>query len=236
LKFEPRTFHGLRDETSRFGGRAMSRAAAIAMAAALGAGLATAYLARERVTTVSSRRDEVAPAPATTPLPAPGAASGAPPRAESTPFGGEDPRSASDLAPAATPPTATGAGDRREPGAQVFGEHDDDFANRYVQVAERFRGERRDPTAALPLEREILDRFAALTGLEVTTLDVECRSTTCRVRMAERPREESRPLQGPGGFQNLVTGFGTVVSTVSEAEDGSTVFEWLLARDPPAEK
>ena len=116
----------------------------------------------------------------------------------------------------------------------MLGEHDDDFANRYLEVAERFRAERRDPAAAVPLEREILDRFAAITGLEVTTLDVECRITTCRVRMAERPGVEFKPLEGPGGFQNIVEGFGTVVSTLSEAEDGSTVFEWLLARERPA--
>ena len=115
----------------------------------------------------------------------------------------------------------------------MLGEHDDEFANKYLEIAERFRGEPRDPTSAVSLEREILDRFAAITGLAVTTLDVTCRTTTCRVRMVEQPGAELQPLQGPGGFQNIVEGFGTVVSTVSENADGSTVFEWLLARDPP---
>jgi hypothetical protein len=214
----------------------MRRAAAIVVT--VGVGFAIAYAAHERAPSVASRPDAAAAAPPATPVPPPASDASTPP--DPGPLVAEGRRPA-DALPAAIAPILD-ADDRREPPidrapqAEVLGEHDDEFVNRYLEIAERFRGEPRNPTAAVSLEREILDRFAALTGLAVTTLDVTCRTTTCRIRMVEQPGAEFQPLKGPGSFQNLVEGFGTVVSHVTEADDGSAVFEWLLARDPPPPK
>jgi hypothetical protein len=218
----------------------MRRAAAIAAAGAVALGIV--YVARERTAPAPNEAGEAAPLPSASPPAAPppvateaggrAAASGAP----ATPSGAQ-PRSTANIEPsAAASPTTAPVVDQREPQPEVLGEHDDEFANEYLRVAERFRSEPRDPTSAVSLEREILDRFAAITGLAVTTLDVTCRTTTCQVRMVEQPGAEFQPLPGPGGFENLVEGFGTVVSTVTEGDDGRAVFEWLLARDPPPPK
>jgi hypothetical protein len=212
----------------------------VAIAAAGAVGLGIAYLVRDRTTTATNEARESAPAapvPVATPPLAPQA--GAPAEASAPPptppVAERRPTESIDPSQTASPTTAT-IDDRREPSPEVLGEHDDDFANKYLEIAERFRSEPRDPTSAASLEREILDRFAAITGLAVTTLDVTCRTSTCRVRMVEQPGAEFQPLQGPGGFQNIIEGFGTVVSTVTEGDDGRAVFEWLLARDPPPPK
>ena len=228
--FEPRHADGSQNETRLQCGAPMRRAAAIVVT--LGFGFAIAYLARERATSVSGEPHEGAPASAATPSPSPSASNPTTPGLDTTPLVAEGLASADASSPASMPPIR-GADDQRDPQVEVLGEHDDDFINRYLEIAVRFRGEPRDATSAASLEREILDRFSALTGLAVATLDVACKTTTCRVRMVERPGAEFQPLQGPGGFQNIVEGFGTVVSTLSEADDGSTTFEWLLARDPP---
>jgi hypothetical protein len=207
---------------------------AIATAAAV-VGLGIAYLTLSHVTTDTSEPDETAPvsAPPATP---PAGGSATPPAAPATPSV-ERQQPAENIAPPVTaPPTNAAIDDRAEPPPEILGEHDDEFATTYLQISERFRTEPRDPTSAVSLERQILDRFASITGLAVTTLDVSCKTTTCRVRMVEQPGAEFQQLPGPAGFQNIVEGFGTVVSNLSETDDGSTVFEWLLARDPPPPK
>jgi hypothetical protein len=210
----------------------MRRAAAIAIAAAVGAGLATAYLALERPTPGPVGTDTGA-APSIAPPIAPDAAArAAPSGAEPTPPGAQPPPSADPPRP--TEPRPAAADDPLEPPLELSGEHGDDFATSYLRVADRFRNEPRDPTAAVVLEREILDRFAAMPGLELTALEVECRTTTCRVRMVERPGAEFREVGGSGGFQTIGDGFGVFVGTTREAADGSTVFEWLLSRDASA--
>ena len=208
----------------------MRRAAAIAIAAAIGAGLATAYLERERAATPApAPLDADVPARATL---APGVTTESSPADAPPAPSVATPRSGAPTEPAElAPPLA--ADDSVDPRSELAVEHDGDFATSYLRVAERFRDEPRDPTAAVALEREILDRFAAMTGLELTTLDVECRTTTCRVRMIERPGSEFREVGGPG-FQSIGQGFGATVGTTRVLEDGSTIFEWLLARDAAA--
>lgn len=208
----------------------MRRAAAIAIAALVGAGLATAYFARERAATAPDTPDSgVAPniAPSIVPDTA---ARPETPVAERRPSVARPPPRDEPAHPAEPPPVGASDGSLHEGRPDFPEEHGDDYANSYLRVAERFRGEPRDPTAAVALERDILDRFAAMPGLELTTLEVECRTTTCRVRMVERPGEEFRE-HGGSGFQSVVQGFGVAVSTMREAQDGSTIFEWLLARD-----
>jgi len=227
---EPRHDNGSQNETRLQCGAPMRRAAAIVVT--VGFGLAVAYVAHERTIRVSSRRAEAAPPSTGTPGPSRSASNPSTTRPDRTPLVVEGRGSADASSPTSMTPIR-GTDDRPEPQIEVLGEHDDDFMNRYLEIAARFRSEPRDPTSAVSLEREILDRFSALTGLAVTTLDVTCKTTTCRVRMVEQPGVEFQPLQGPGGFQNIVDGFGTVVSTLSESDDGATTFEWLLARDSP---
>jgi hypothetical protein len=227
---EPRHDNGSQNETRLQCGAPMRRAAAIVVT--VGFGLAVAYVAHERTIRVSSRRAEAAPPSTGTPGPSRSASNPSTTRPDRTPLVVEGRGSADASSPTSMTPIR-GTDDRPEPQIEVLGEHDDDFMNRYLEIAARFRSEPRDPTSAVSLEREILDRFSALTGLAVTTLDITCKTTTCRVRMVEQPGVEFQPLQGPGGFQNIVDGFGTVVSTLSESNDGATTFEWLLARDSP---
>ena len=157
----------------------MRRAAAIVIT--VGVGLAVAYVAHERATNDSSR-DEAPPASTAAPVPSKAASNPSMPRQGAAPPAVPARGSADASPPASMAPirAADDPGERRverEPQPEVLGEHDDEFANRYLEIAERFRSETRDPTTAVSLERQILDRFAAITGLAVTTLDVSCKAT-----------------------------------------------------------
>jgi len=99
------------------------------------------------------------------------------------------------------------------------------FPAAYLGLAERFRAEPRDPPKAAALERAILDHLSRQTGLEVTSVTVECRRTLCRLKLVQPERVEAGDV---GTFE----GFGTAIGLSSVAADGSLVTELLLGPDP----
>jgi hypothetical protein len=168
-------------------------------------------------------RSPAPPAARTPPIDAPSrsARGDAPERAAPPPRAASPATVAPAVDPAAPPPLA---GDT-DPGADPLA--DSDFAARYLRVAELFRREPRDPTASVAMEREVLDRIAQQPGLALTSIDVECRTTTCRVQLiGPDVVDESRNI----GFEE----FGAAVGSTRIGADGSLITELLLARDAAA--
>ena len=70
-------------------------------------------------------------------------------------------------------------------------------------IEQAFAAERVDPLWATGMERNILDQLAQA-NLQLVTMQVECRTSMCRVQLMEPP---SKPPD-PGAFHDLVRGFG----------------------------
>jgi hypothetical protein len=120
------------------------------------------------------------------------------------------------------PPLATDT----EPGSP----HDasEDFAAAYLPLLAAFNAEPRDPTASVEMERAILDRVAQQPGLALTSLEVECRTSKCRVRLIKpNARDELGSMDLHGFFED----FATLLVNGRADPDGSQVIELLLARD-----
>ncbi len=82
-------------------------------------------------------------------------------------------------------------------------------------IEQAFVAERVDPLWATGMERTILDHLAQANGLEVATMQVECRTSMCRVQLIEPP---SKPWN-PGAFHDLVRDFGLDVWRVNRFAD-----------------
>ncbi len=82
-------------------------------------------------------------------------------------------------------------------------------------IEQSFAAERVDPLWAAGMERTILDHFAQTEGLAVVTMQVECKTSMCRVQLIEPP---SKPWN-PGAFHDLVRDFGLDVWRVNRFVD-----------------
>ena len=82
-------------------------------------------------------------------------------------------------------------------------------------IEQAFAAERVDQLWATGMERNILDQLAQAKGLQVVTMQVECRTSMCRVQLIEPP---SMP-RGPGAFHDLVRDFGLDVWRVNSFVD-----------------
>ena len=78
-------------------------------------------------------------------------------------------------------------------------------------IEQAFAAERVDPLWATGMERNILGSLSPSQGLEVVTMQVECRTSMCRVQLIEPP---SKPWN-PGAFHDLVRDFGLDVWRVN---------------------
>jgi hypothetical protein len=84
-------------------------------------------------------------------------------------------------------------------------------------VAQAFAAEPVDPFWATGMEGRILERLAQAKGLQVVTMQVECRTSMCRVQLVEfAPKQRD-----PGAFADLVRGFGLDVWRVNGLVDQS---------------
>lgn len=85
-----------------------------------------------------------------------------------------------------------------------------------------FSAERVDATWAPGAEADILGRFARANGLALITLQVECKSTMCKVQVAS-PEESS----GGGTFEFLNGSLGLKPRWVTRAVDRSGMLQWV---------
>jgi hypothetical protein len=164
--------------------------------------------------TVPTPRPEQSSEPAALVLP-----QSRPPQPQTVPSG----RAAGSLAEAEEEPAQLGGDtDAGRP-------HDsaEEYSTSYLRVYSKFKEEPRDPTASVQMEAALLNRIAQQPGLTLTSLEVECRTSICRVRLVgPEVLDESRNID--------FGGFGTVVGSTDPGADGSLITEVLLARDPAA--
>jgi len=108
-------------------------------------------------------------------------------------------------------------------------------AHRYptpvARLEQRFRNESRDPTTAVILETEILNRIASTPNPALLGVDVECHATICRVRMVGQP--SLRPAAAdPPARNNLLDGFKAYPVGPRPAANAAGIIatEWLFER------
>lgn len=91
-----------------------------------------------------------------------------------------------------------------------------------------FAAERVDPLWASGMEGNILGHIAQAKGLQLVTMQVECRTSMCRVQLMERPSKNS----DMNAFQDLVRGFGLDVWRMQNLgnQSGATTTVAYLAR------
>jgi len=93
-------------------------------------------------------------------------------------------------------------------------------------IEQAFAAERVDPLWATGMERNILDQLAQA-SLQLVTMQVECRTAMCRVRLVEPPSK--RP--DTKAFQDLVRGFDLDVWRMQfNNQSGATTTVAYLAR------
>jgi len=96
-----------------------------------------------------------------------------------------------------------------------------------ISIETAFASERVDPLWAIGVERNILDRIAQA-NLQLVTMQVECRTSLCRVQLMERPSKSP----DMAAFRDLVRGFGLDVWRMHNLgnESGATTTVAYLAR------
>jgi hypothetical protein len=94
-------------------------------------------------------------------------------------------------------------------------------------IEKAFAAEAVDPLWATGAERNILDQIAQA-NLQLVTMQVECRTSMCRVQLVEPPSKSA----DMAAFQDLVRGFGLDVWRMqgSRNQDGATTTLGYLAR------
>jgi hypothetical protein len=164
-------------------------------------------------------------------VPAPRRAGSAEPAPQADPRTG----SAGARLPVATPRVPASLADAAEEPPSLASDTDpaaphdsgEEFATSYLRLYAKFKDEPRDPTASVAMESELLSTIAQQPRLALTSLEVECRTSICRVRLVG-PDVLNESLSIPFG------GFQSVVGSTDRGSDGSLVAELLLARDAVA--
>lgn len=129
---------------------------------------------------------------------------------------------AKDVVQATSPPPAPAMPSVEEPSDKPEPVGPSGFVAAYLDLRQRFQKEGRDPVAA-ERETKILTHLSQQTGIALTTIEVECRSTICRVQLTGLdPGEQSRIF---GSLQ----GFGRVMGT-SLKESGVATTEVFVER------
>ena len=96
-----------------------------------------------------------------------------------------------------------------------------------ASIEKAFAAEAVDPLWATGVERNILDQIAQA-NLQLVTMQVECRTSMCRVQLMERPSKSA----DMNAFQDLVRGFGLDVWRMQNLgnQSGATTTVAYLAR------
>jgi len=97
-----------------------------------------------------------------------------------------------------------------------------------------FAAEPVDPQWSTATEASILGKIAQINGVRAVNLNVECRTTMCRLQMVEPPRDTPDP---PGSFLDLIDTFGLkplwVISVVNPS-GGFTSVAYFTRGEPAA--
>ena len=95
-------------------------------------------------------------------------------------------------------------------------------------IEQAFAAERVDPYWATGMEGSILGQIAQAKGLQLVTMQVECRTSMCRVQLMERPSKSP----DMAAFRDLVRGFGLDVWRMENLgnQSGATTTVAYLAR------
>lgn len=105
------------------------------------------------------------------------------------------------------------------PMAQLLEAGQQEFPQPVINNERAFAAEAVDGAWAPGAEARLLDRIAQMSGLQLTGLQVECRSTMCRLQIAF-PRQQGATTSGPSGslFQSLGLKPRWVVAMVDASE------------------
>jgi hypothetical protein len=105
----------------------------------------------------------------------------------------------------------------------------------FVAADGRFAAEAVDPLWAPSIEAEILDEFAQVSSVQLVTLEVECRTTVCRIEVLERAvgGREMRPEERAPIFGQVAARLelGSPKASLFET-DGTVTSLGYLARRP----
>jgi hypothetical protein len=98
-------------------------------------------------------------------------------------------------------------------------------------MEQAFAAERVDPLWATGMEGTILGQLAQA-NLQLVTMQVECRTSMCRVQLMERPSKNP----DMAAFRDLVRGFGLDVWRMENLgnQSGATTTVAYLARRQPS--
>jgi hypothetical protein len=97
-------------------------------------------------------------------------------------------------------------------------------------MEQAFAAERVDPLWATGMEGNILGHIAQA-NLQLVTMQVECRTSMCRVQLMERPSKSP----DMAAFRDLVRGFGLDVwrmQNLGNQSGATTTVAYLARRDP----
>lgn len=98
-----------------------------------------------------------------------------------------------------------------------------DFAATYRELNQRFQGQEGDPRA-VEMETQILNHLSQQTGIALTGIEVQCRSTICRVQLSGSDASEKSRLFGS------LEAFGRVIGTSLKGPGGVAISEVFVER------
>jgi hypothetical protein len=120
---------------------------------------------------------------------------------------------------------------------QVMAKYPDDPAQSapLVRTDEAFIAESVDPQWARSMEADILSEIAQITRGQLVTVDVECRTTMCRIQLLERVALSDGRAEGPPPvFEELVTKLSLGSPKISLIETDGTTTSLAYIRRPDA--
>ena len=90
----------------------------------------------------------------------------------------------------------------------------------FSQLAERFESESKDPTWSAATETQIFGKISAINDLAVLSLDVDCRTSMCRIRVVQDNMSSS-------SMQALVSVIGSPSWLLQNPSDPTLHIVWL---------
>jgi hypothetical protein len=99
-----------------------------------------------------------------------------------------------------------------------------------VELETQFAAETADPKWSNAAEAEILGRVAQVAGLELVSLEAECRATICRVKLFHPPGTKVRSSLDTLKIHAEEIGFGHTAEVATLGDDGVPISVFYLQR------